>query len=115
MRLTGPARTIVDVAETGGAPEQVVRAAQRAADRGMTTPGRLREAAHGRGRRVEQLVEIALAGTSRCGTPRRQPSAEVQIAEKVHAYTRGYGQSGIASTRVKDLVDLALIASACHL
>jgi len=37
---------------------------------------------------------------------------ELQIAEKVHAYTRGYGQSGMASTRVKDLVDLALIASA---
>lgn len=37
---------------------------------------------------------------------------ELQIAEKVHAYTRGYGTSGIASTRVKDLVDLALIASA---
>jgi Nucleotidyl transferase AbiEii toxin, Type IV TA system len=36
---------------------------------------------------------------------------ELQVAEKVHAYTRGYGQSGIASTRVKDLVDLALIAS----
>jgi hypothetical protein len=35
---------------------------------------------------------------------------ELQVAEKVHAYTRGYGQSGIASTRVKDLVDLALIA-----
>lgn len=37
---------------------------------------------------------------------------ELQIAEKVHAYTRGYSQSGMASTRVKDLVDLALIASA---
>ena len=37
---------------------------------------------------------------------------ELQIAEKVHAYTRGYGRSGMASTRVKDLVDLALIASA---
>lgn len=37
---------------------------------------------------------------------------ELQIAEKAHAYTRGYGQSGTASTRVKDLVDLALIASA---
>ncbi len=36
---------------------------------------------------------------------------ELQIAEKVHAYTRGYGQSGMASTRVKDLVDLALIAT----
>jgi hypothetical protein len=37
---------------------------------------------------------------------------ELQIGEKVHAYTRGYGQSGVVSTRVKDLVDLALIASA---
>ena len=36
---------------------------------------------------------------------------ELQVAEKVHAYTRGYGQSGTASTRVKDLVDLALISS----
>jgi hypothetical protein len=45
--------------------------------------------------------------------PVKAPSLplELQIAEKVHAYTRGYGQSGIASTRVKDLVDLALIAS----
>jgi hypothetical protein len=36
---------------------------------------------------------------------------ELQVAEQVHAYTRGYGQSGTASTRVKDLVDLALISS----
>jgi len=36
---------------------------------------------------------------------------EVQIAEKVHAYTRSYGEHSLASTRVKDLVDLALIAA----
>ncbi len=36
---------------------------------------------------------------------------EIQIAEKLHAYTRGYGQAGVQSTRVKDLVDLALIAA----
>ena len=35
---------------------------------------------------------------------------EFQIAEKVHAYTRGYG-ARTPSTRVKDLVDLALIAT----
>jgi hypothetical protein len=33
------------------------------------------------------------------------------IAEKVHAYTRNYGESGRASTRPKDLVDILLIAS----
>jgi predicted transcriptional regulator of viral defense system len=65
MRLTGAARTIVDVAETGVAPEQVVRATAQAIDRGLTTPSRLREAAHDRGRRVEHLVEVALAGTGR--------------------------------------------------
>jgi hypothetical protein len=36
---------------------------------------------------------------------------ELQVAEKVHAYTRAYGTEGIGSTRVKDLVDLALIAT----
>jgi hypothetical protein len=33
------------------------------------------------------------------------------IAEKVHAYTRNYGESGRPSTRPKDLVDILLIAS----
>lgn len=33
------------------------------------------------------------------------------VAEKVHAYTRTYGEAASASTRVKDLVDLVLIAS----
>ena len=33
------------------------------------------------------------------------------VAEKVHAYTRTYGEQGMSSTRVKDLVDLVLIAS----
>ncbi|MBI3971553.1 MAG: nucleotidyl transferase AbiEii/AbiGii toxin family protein [Chloroflexi bacterium] len=33
------------------------------------------------------------------------------VAEKVHAYTRTYGAEAIASTRVKDLVDLVLICS----
>ena len=33
------------------------------------------------------------------------------IAEKLHAYTRTYGRTGKHSSRVKDLVDLALIAS----
>jgi hypothetical protein len=36
---------------------------------------------------------------------------ELQVAEKLHAYTRGYGQAGVKSTRVKDLVDLVLIAA----
>ena len=37
-----------------------------------------------------------------------------QIAEKLHAYTQTY-EGGRASTRVKDLVDLALIAELSRL
>lgn len=40
---------------------------------------------------------------------------ELQVAEKVHAYSRVYGGDGIGSTRVKDLVDLALIAATAGL
>jgi predicted nucleotidyltransferase component of viral defense system len=36
---------------------------------------------------------------------------EFQVAEKVHAYSRAYGDRTVASTRVKDLVDLVLIAT----
>lgn len=40
---------------------------------------------------------------------------ELQVAEKLHAYTRGYGIEGAGSTRVKDIVDLALVASTARL
>lgn len=60
VRLTAPPRTIVDVAETGMAPDQVAAAVRQALDRGLTTERQLRDAARGRGRRVERLIETAL-------------------------------------------------------
>lgn len=39
---------------------------------------------------------------------------ELQVAEKLHAYTRSY-EGGRTSTRPKDLVDLALISELSHL
>jgi len=62
MRVTAPARTIVDVAAAGGAPDQVAAAVHAALERGITTPSLLREAARSRGRRVRRLVESALSG-----------------------------------------------------
>jgi hypothetical protein len=62
MRVTAPARTIVDVAAVGGAPDQVVKAVHTALARGLTTPSLLRDAARSRGRRVRRLVEAALTG-----------------------------------------------------
>ena len=50
---------------------------------------------------------LAFAGIARTRVP--AIPLEVQIAEKVHAYTRVYA-GGRRNTRVKDLVDLAYIA-----
>lgn len=63
MRVTAPARTIIDVAAAGVAPDQVTAAVHTALARGVTTPSLLREAARARGRRVQRLVEAALSGT----------------------------------------------------
>lgn len=60
MRVTAPPRTILDVAEIGGAPEQVILAATQARQRGMIVPAHLLQAAQGRGRRVQQLIAQAL-------------------------------------------------------
>jgi predicted nucleotidyltransferase component of viral defense system len=40
---------------------------------------------------------------------------EFHVAEKLHAYSRGYGAGALVSTRVKDLLDLALIPSEARL
>ena len=64
IRLTAPARTIVDVAEAGTAPEQVVFATRQAMERGLTTAARVRAAARSRSRRVRDLIETALAETA---------------------------------------------------
>jgi hypothetical protein len=56
---------------------------------------------------------LAFAGIDAVEAP--SLALELQVAEKVHAYTRGYGPDGIRSTRVKDIVDLTLIASTVSL
>ncbi|NJD28770.1 MAG: nucleotidyl transferase AbiEii/AbiGii toxin family protein [Chloroflexi bacterium] len=50
-------------------------------------------------------------------TPVELPAVpiEVHVAEKLHAYSRVYGMGSLGSTRVKDLIDLALIAAEASL
>lgn len=60
MRITSAGRSILDAAEAGTAPEQVIAAVHQALDRGMTTERGLRAAAAERGGRVERLVTRAL-------------------------------------------------------
>ncbi|MGO9452205.1 MAG: type IV toxin-antitoxin system AbiEi family antitoxin domain-containing protein [Candidatus Binataceae bacterium] len=60
IRVTGPARSIVDSAEAGTAPEQITAAVGQALDRGITTRSKLLGAARARGDRVARLVRQAL-------------------------------------------------------
>lgn len=62
IRITSPARSIVDSADAGTGPEQIEMAIREALDRGITTPRRLNEAADGRNRRVRNLVAQAMEG-----------------------------------------------------
>jgi len=60
LRITAPMRTILDVADAGTAPEQVIMAVGQAQARGMIIAARLRQAAAQRNRRVRGLIERTL-------------------------------------------------------
>jgi predicted transcriptional regulator of viral defense system len=61
IRVTSATRTIVDTADAGTAPEQIVLAIQEAMGRGLTTQSRLEQAMNDRSRRVQDLIHDALA------------------------------------------------------
>ncbi len=56
LRVTAPARSVIDAAEAGTAPEQIALAVRQALDRGLTTPKQLLILAAERSRRVADLV-----------------------------------------------------------
>lgn len=58
--ITSAARSILDAAESGAAPEQIEKAIAQAIDRGLATGQQLKHDAAERGRRVASLVEVAL-------------------------------------------------------
>ncbi len=60
VRLTTPERTLLDVAEAGAAPEQVVQGIRTAIARGWVTPSSISNRAMERGARVSNLVAVAL-------------------------------------------------------
>jgi len=60
IRLTTPVRTLLDVAEGGTAPEQVVRGVREAVHRGMAAPVDLAQEARTRGKRTQRLIATAL-------------------------------------------------------
>ena len=61
IRVTSPVRSIVDAAQAGAAPEQVIVSVNQAVERGMATAPQLLKAASKRGGRVERLVREALS------------------------------------------------------
>ena len=63
MSVTSPARTartILDAAQAGTAPDQIERAVVQAVERGLATPDELRRGAVERGRRIAALIDGAL-------------------------------------------------------
>ena len=60
IRLTSAARSILDAATAGVAPEQVAAAVREAVSRGLVTKRMLEKYASARGVRVKRLVEAAL-------------------------------------------------------
>lgn len=60
IRVTSPVRSIVDAAEAGTAPEQIVAATIQALERGTATEKQVLAAARQRGGRVERLIRQAL-------------------------------------------------------
>lgn len=60
MRVTSPARTILDAAEYGTAPEQIEMAVRQALSRGIATKDQLLAGAKNRSARVQRLVMGAI-------------------------------------------------------
>lgn len=60
MRVTSSARTILDTAEYGTAPEQVEMAIRQALSRGIATKSQLLEGAMSRSPRVQRLLKGVL-------------------------------------------------------
>jgi len=59
FRITAPARTLIDVTESGIDPDHLGRAIRQAIDRGWTTPDDLLARAAERGRRVLAAINLA--------------------------------------------------------
>jgi len=63
IAVTSPARSIVDAASSGTAPEQIETAIRQALTAGMTTPAQLRRLGVSANGRVTRLIERSLAAT----------------------------------------------------
>lgn len=98
--VTAPARSIVDVAEAGSAPDQVVAAVRDALRRGLTTPEHLRIAIDAASSRARDLIQGAIPGPAavRYGSPEGFRRA---LETRLGSISRDTGQS---LTRLRKLV-----------
>lgn len=65
VRITSPARTIVDAAEVGTDPSVIVEAVARALEEGLLTAEELGRTVEDRSRRVRKLIERAIGEAGR--------------------------------------------------
>jgi predicted transcriptional regulator of viral defense system len=61
VRATSPQRTLLDVASAGASPEHVIVGVRQARARGWIDEARLRAEVQDRGRRVAEMIDLALS------------------------------------------------------
>jgi hypothetical protein len=62
MRVSAPTRAIVDAAESGAAPDQILLAIRQTLDRALASQRELEQAARGRPARVKELIRSGIQG-----------------------------------------------------
>ena len=92
VRVTSPARSIIDVAEAGAFPDQVQAAIQQAIERRLTTPHELHIAANAASARVTSLVQRSIPGpaVARYATA---PAFRRELEARLNATSRETGRS----------------------
>lgn len=92
IRVTSPARSIIDVAEAGAFPDQVQAAIRQAIERRLTTPQELHIAANAASARVVSLVQLAIPGPAVARYATAQAFRR-GLEARLNATSRGTGRS----------------------
>jgi len=84
IRLTGPARAILDAAELGVGPEQIERAIHQATERGWVDLRALRQEGDARGGRVARLIAQGVAAGIARLAARLADEGRAPLTERLH-------------------------------
>ena len=92
VRVTSPARSIIDAAEAGAFPDQIQAAIRQAIERRLTTPEALHIAGSGASARVSSLVQLAIPGPAAARYATAQ-AFQHSLEARLHAISRETGRT----------------------